>query len=106
MTKVLCCSVRVKEIKDISDKAVLIVSYNGKEDVIPKSQIYGFDNSAQKSEAVWIAKWILEKKNLQYSKKKEMWIDTETGKHSKTSVKHHIPKKKTNNVKHDNDLFR
>lgn len=63
-------SVRVKSVKEISPKAVLLTAFDGSEDIFPKSVIYGYDNEVEKSDALWIAAWILPKKNLQYSPKK------------------------------------
>ena len=63
-------SVRVKSVKEISPKAVLLTAFDGSEDIFPKSVIYGYDNEVEKSDALWIAAWILPKKNLQYSPRK------------------------------------
>ena len=44
-----------------------------------------------KSEAYWIAAWILAKKNLQYSDKKKAWFD-ETGRQLPTyTITRHTP---------------
>jgi len=57
---------------------MLAIAFDGSEALIPNSQIFGQDYSVSKSEAYWISAWILEKKELQYSKKKEAWFDSET----------------------------
>lgn len=78
---------------DISDKACMAIAFDGSSAVIPKSQIYGPDYDAQKSNAWWIAAWILERKNLQYSPRKVAWFD-ERGKMLPTySITRHIPEK-------------
>lgn len=92
--KVLCYSVRLKSLTSISEKAYKAVSFDGSEAILPKSQVLAQDYDVQKSEAYWISKWILEQKDLQYSAKKEAWIDKETGKILPTyTVEHHTPEK-------------
>lgn len=94
MSRVLCYSVRVQALTSISDKAVKITSFDGREDIFPKSQIFGRDWEVTKSEAHWIAAWILEKKSIQYSGKKECWFDSETGKELPTyHFDKHVPVK-------------
>ena len=73
--RVKCYSVRVASIAQISPKAYKISSFNGSEDIIPTSCVYGYDYDVVKCDAYWIASWILEKKNLQYSDKKVAWFD-------------------------------
>lgn len=78
----------------ISDRAYKATSFNGRSDIIPKSQVFGQDYDVMKSEAYWIASWILEKKSIQYSKKKEAWFDSETGDMLPTiTVKKHTPQR-------------
>ena len=92
--KVLCYSVRLKSLTSISEKAYKAVSFDSSEAILPKSQVLAQDYDVQKSEAYWISKWILEQKDLQYSAKKEAWIDKETGKILPTyTVEHHTPEK-------------
>lgn len=74
MGGILCYSVRYASLREVSPKAVLITGFDGSSDIIPKSQIFGPDESVEKCDAVWIAAWILEKKNLQYSTKKKNWF--------------------------------
>lgn len=76
--RVKCYSVRVASIAQISPKAYKISSFNGSEDIIPTSCVYGYDYDVVKCDAYWIASWILEKKNLQYSDKKVAWFDKDT----------------------------
>lgn len=76
--KTKCYSVRFESLTRISGRAFKVRSFDGSTDIIPASQIFGEDLDVQKSNAVWIAAWILEKKNIQYSTKKEAWFDDET----------------------------
>ena len=68
--KVLCYSVRLQSLTDISEKAVRATTFDGSEAIIPKSQVFGQDYEVNKSEAYFISAWILEKKDLQYSRQK------------------------------------
>lgn len=91
--KTKCYSVRLESLCSISDKCYLATSYDGSEDLIPKSQVYGQDYDVQKSNAYWVSAWILEKKTIQYSTKKEGWFNKDTGKvEPKVTYKKHIPK--------------
>lgn len=93
MKKTLCLSVRLESLVSISEKAYKARSFDGSEDILPKSCVFGQDYDVQKSDAYWIAAWILEKKNLQYSHKKSAWFD-ETGKMlPKYSIEKHTPNK-------------
>lgn len=90
--KTLCISVRLSSLTQISLKAFLVRSFDGREDIIPKSCIFGRDYDVVKSEAYWIAAWILPKKNIQYSDKKQCWFN-ESGMMLPTyKVEHHKPK--------------
>jgi len=66
-----CYSVRLESLVSISDKAYKATAFDGSTAIIPKSQVFGQDYEVNKSEAYWISAWILEKKTLQYSNKKE-----------------------------------
>ena len=98
--KTLCYSVRLESLTRISDKAYKAVAFDGSSDVIPASQVFGQDWDVQKSDAYWISAWILEKKSIQYSAKKQAWFD-ESGKMLPTyTIERHQPDKmkpKTNN---------
>jgi len=72
-------SVRLESLVSVSDKAYKARSFDGSEAIIPKSQVFGQDYDVQKSDTYWVSAWILEKKELQYSCKKEAWFDSETG---------------------------
>jgi hypothetical protein len=89
--KAHCYSVRLSSLTRISDKCICATAFDGSEALIPNSQIFGQDYSVSKSEAYWISAWILEKKGLQYSSKKEAWFDSITRK----EIPNYIITKKT-----------
>ncbi len=92
--KTKCYSVRLQSLVSISDRAYKATSFDGSTDIIPKSQVFGPDYEVSKSEAYWISAWILEKKNIQYSIKKEAFFDSDTGDRLPTyKVVHHVPDK-------------
>lgn len=91
--KTKCYSVRLSSLTQISPKCYKAVAFDGSEALIPASQNFGQDYSVSKSDAYWIAAWILEKKDLQFSAKKEAWFD-ESGKMLPTyHVMKHVPEK-------------
>jgi hypothetical protein len=69
-----CYSVRLESLVSISERAYKATAFDGSEDIIPKSQVFGQDWEVSKSEAYWISAWILEKKKIQYSSKKVKWF--------------------------------
>lgn len=87
-----CYSVAFKEMRDISPKAVVIKCHDGTSDVFPKSTIFGYDN--ERDNAVWIAAWILDKKSITFSRKKERMFGDDGKEQDSVEVYHHIPKKK------------
>lgn len=94
-SRILCYSVRLRSLYRISQKAYKAVSFDGKEDIIPESQIFGFDFEVSKSDAYWISEWILKQKSIQYSTKKKAWFDVETRKMLPTyTIEKHKPKRK------------
>lgn len=91
--RTLCYSVRLESLTRISDKAYKAVAFDGSSDVIPASQVFGQDWDVQKSDAYWISAWILSKKSIQYSVKKQAWFD-ESGKMIPTyTIERHTPDK-------------
>lgn len=57
--------------------------------------VFGQDNEVQKSEAHWIAAWILDKKEgFQYSTKKEAWFNESGNMQPSFNVVKHVPAKK------------
>jgi len=92
--KTKCCSVRLQSLVSISDKAYKATAFDGSEAVLPKSQVFGLDYEVSKSEAYWIASWILEKKELQYSGKKIGWFNPDSGRmepNIEIIIEKHIP---------------
>lgn len=104
----ICYSVRLDSLVSISDKAYLATSFDGSECVLPKSMVFGRDHEVQKSEAYWIAAWILEKKDIQYSTKKKAWFDDKTGNVRQwIEITKHVPTKiETTNINPDKELKR
>lgn len=89
--KTKCYSVRLVCLVRISDKAYKATAYDGSSAIIPSSQVYGQDFDVQKSDAYWISGWILEKKDLQYSSKKEAWFDESRNMLPTYQIEKHIP---------------
>ena len=100
--KTLCYSVRLESLVRISDKAFRATAFDGSSDIIPASQVFGIDWGVSKSDAYWIAAWVLKNKNLQYSEKKQAWFD-ENGKQLPViTIKKYTPEKRT--PKTDNEI--
>jgi len=94
MMRTLCYSVRLQSLTSISEKCCKAVSFDGRESLIPKSQIHGQDYDINKSEAYWISAWILEKKDIQYSSKKQAYFDSESGNRlPDIKIEKHVPKR-------------
>src|SRR5690606_29623109 len=92
--RVKCYSVRLAGLVSVSDLAYRATAYDGSSDIIPKSQGFGQDHEVQKSDAYWLSAWILEKRSIQYSTKKEAWFDSDTGDRLPTiTVTKHKPEK-------------
>ena len=91
--KTKCYSVRLESLSRISEKCFKATAFDGSSDLIPASQIFGPDYDVQKSEAYWISEWILKKKNIQYSTKKECWFDETGSMLPSYTIEHHIPNK-------------
>lgn len=93
MSKTLCYSVRLESLVRISDKAYKAMAFDGSSDIIPASQVMGRDYDVQKSDAWWISAWILEKKNIQYSSKKQAWFDENGHMLPTYTIERHTPEK-------------
>lgn len=106
--KVKCYSVRLKSMTLISPNCFKAISFDGSESLIPSSQVFGADLEVEKSEAFFISAWILEKKNLQFSIKKEAWFDSETRQQLPSyTVNKHVPEpQKPTERSVDESLFR
>lgn len=89
--KTKCYSVRLSSLISISEKAYKATAFDGSTAIIPKSQVFGPDYEVVKSEAYWVSAWILEKKNLMYSAKKERFFNHETGTIESITVHHYEP---------------
>jgi len=76
----------------ITEKAYKVRCFDGSEDIIPASCVFGRDESVTKCDAYWIAAWILPKKNIQYSSKKRAMV-SEWGSVSEVTVTHHRPQR-------------
>ncbi|MDR1594635.1 MAG: hypothetical protein LBS43_09180 [Prevotellaceae bacterium] len=75
--KIKCYSVRLVSLTDFSEKSYKAEAFDGSTAFIPKTMVFGHDYETQKSEAVWIAAFILEKEDckLQFSTKKVRWFN-------------------------------
>lgn len=105
--KTKCYSVRLESLVSISDKAYKATAFDGSCDILPKSQVFGRDWDVIKSEAYWIAAWILEKKNLQYSHKKEAWFWNDSRKMAPNiTITRHVPVKIEKEINYDQHLVR
>lgn len=92
--KTLCYSVRLESLTRISEKAYKAASFDGSTDIIPASQVFGRDYEVMKSDAYWIAAWILQKKNIQYSGKKQAWFDEDGHQLPTYTIERHTPEKR------------
>ena len=88
-----CYSVRVEFIRKISEKAYKVRSFDGSVDIIPVSQVFGRDYDVTKCEAYWMAAWILPKKSIQWSDKKEGWFDENGNRLPDYTIERHHPDK-------------
>jgi hypothetical protein len=106
--KTKCYSVRLESMRRISDKCYSARGFDGSEALIPASQVYGQDYDVSKSEAWWITAWILEKKDIQYSTKKEAFFYTDTGKRAPdVEIVVHVPESMEGKViEHETTLQR
>lgn len=93
--KTLCYSVRLESLVRISDKAFRATAFEGTSDIIPASQVFGRDYEVQKSDAWWVSAWILGKKSIQYSGKKQAWFDENGHQMPTYTIERHTPEKLT-----------
>ena len=93
--RTLCYSVRLESLVRISDKAFKATAFDGTNDIIPASQVFGRDYEVMKSDAYWISAWILGKKNIQYSGKKQAWFDENGHMMPTYTIERHTPEKLT-----------
>ena len=105
--KTKCYSVRLQSLSRISAKAYKATAFDGSEDIIPASQVFGQDDDVKRSEAYWISAWILENKSIQYSTKKEAWFDENGEMLPSFHVEHHTPNRiEPKNIEPDATLTR
>ena len=71
--KTLCYSIRLSEYRPVGE-AYFLKAFDGSSCFVPKSCVLGEDFGTVKSSALWVASWILAKKNIQYSSKKQRWF--------------------------------
>lgn len=90
---ILCYSVRLKSLERISGKAFKATCFDGSSDIIPSSQVFGFDLDVYKSDAYWISAWILNKKNIQYSIEKIAYFNEKRERIPIIKVEEHKPDK-------------
>ena len=91
--KDMCYSVRVESLIKYG-KAYKVRTFDGSECFIPEQFVYERDWEVQKSEAYWISAWILEKKTIQYSRKKSAWFDRQTRRKLQTYIiERHVAEK-------------
>lgn len=88
-----CFSVRVASMQRISVSAYKVKTFDGSEDIIPASQVFGIDFDVKKSDAYWIAAWILPKKKIQWSDKKVAWFDEGGNRLPNFTIENHKPEK-------------
>ena len=93
--RTLCYSVRLESLVRISDKAFRATAFDGTSDIIPASQVFGRDYEVQKSDAWWVSAWILGKKSIQYSTKKQAWFDENGHQLPTYTIERHTPEKLT-----------
>jgi hypothetical protein len=88
-----CYSVRLESLVRISPKAYKARAFDGSTDIIPASQVFGADADVSRSDAWWISAWILERKSLQYSSKKEAWFTDDGRMVPSYKVERHVPER-------------
>lgn len=86
-----CYSVRLESLVRISPKAYKARAFDGSTDIIPASQVFGADMDVSRSEAWWISAWILERKSIQYSSRKEAWFTDDGRMIPSYKVENHTP---------------
>ena len=81
MKKTKVYSVRLQHLTQISKKCWKATDWQGATYLIPDSQYFGQDYDVSKSEAHWIASWIIDKEDckLMVSTKKIGWYNPKNG---------------------------
>lgn len=104
--RTLCYSVRLQSFIRISDICYKAIDFSGNYDFIPASHYFGEDSEVKKSEAYWISSWILSKKKIQYSRKKQAYFSKNGKKLPNIEYKKHIPDKINKKDNIDESLIR
>ncbi len=84
-------SVKVKDARHITERAWLLQTWDGKEDIFPASQIAGWDGD----DALWISEWILERKDIQWSPKRKAILASDGRMLPADFIRKHTPVKVT-----------
>ena len=108
---ITCVAVRLKDIRRISARACVAVDFEGNEAILPLSTVYGpyVINGELKPDTYWVAKWILEKKNLKYNSKNTVqFLDCERDNLvNEEFIIEHVPEpKEPVIIEPENDLLR
>ena len=90
--QIKCILVKLSEIADISPLAIKVKDFNGNTAIIPKSQVFGYEEG-NGYEACWVSEWIVKQKHITFSHKHEAWFNTGTRKLSsqQKTVTHYKP---------------
>lgn len=72
--KKLAYMVKYEIIARETDKALLVVSFNGSEDWIPKMAVHNSPSNSTKSDSILVEAWALKNKDIQYSMKKKYYV--------------------------------
>ena len=92
--KTLCYSVRLESLVKISRRTFRATSLDGSSDIIPVSTVFGMDYTVRTRDAYWISAWILEQKNIHYSKRKPALFDNDRRQLPTYTIERHAPEKK------------
>lgn len=112
MKKTKVYSVRLQHLTQISTKCWKAEDWQGNTFLIPDSQYFGRDYAVQKSDAHWVASWIIDKEDckLMVSTKKEGWFNPKIRRVEPTyhiEIEHHTPVKlDIDDIAHDKNLMR
>lgn len=106
--RVKCYSIKLDSLYQITEKCYKAIAFDGSEALIPVSQYYGIDHDVTKSEAHWVSEWILDKIDIQHSRKKEGHFNSKTGERMPIyNFDKHVPKKIIDvNIDIDNELIK
>lgn len=92
--KTLCYSVRLESLVRISRRTFRATAIDGSSDIIPVSTVFGMDYTVRTRDAYWISAWILEQKNIHYSKRKPALFDNDRRQLPTYTIERNTPEKK------------